>query len=92
MFCSSCGTERASAAKFCHQCGQQINVGQALKEVASSLDIEKLITVFPQGISLQRQGRSKGGSWGARDPPLQAFFFKKTTYNIPWRKRHDDNV
>ena len=33
----------------------------------------------------------RGGSWGARDPPLQAIF-KQTTYNIPWRKRHDDNV
>ena len=25
-------------------------------------------------------------------PPLCKPFFKEATYNVPWRKRHDDNV
>ena len=35
------------------------------------------------------QGRSQGGSWGARDPPVLQAFFNKTTYDR-WRKCHDD--
>ena len=39
------------------------------------------------------KGRSEGGT-GVPVTPLckRFFFFKKITHNIPWRKRHDDNV
>ena len=37
----------------------------------------------------------KGVARGGPEVPVNPLckpFFKKTTYNIPWRKRHDDNV
>ena len=41
-----------------------------------------------------KQGRSEGDSGVpvTPPPPLCKPFFKQTTYNILWRKRHDDNV
>ena len=46
MFCSSCGTECPSAANFCHQCGQQLNLSQASNEAASSVDRETLLKKY----------------------------------------------
>ena len=37
-----------------------------------------------------KQGRSEGGPGVPVTPPCKPFF--KQNYNIPWRKRHDDNV
>ena len=38
------------------------------------------------------KGVARGGGPGVPVTPLCKPFFKQTTYNIPWRKRHDDNV
>ena len=55
MFCSSCGWECSSTANFCHQCSQQLNLSQVLNNAARSVDKEKLLGVFPLGISLRRR-------------------------------------
>ena len=40
-----------------------------------------------------RQGRSEGGPGVPVTPlPSVSLSVKQITYNIPWRKRHDDNV
>ena len=46
MFCSSCGGECSSTAKFCHQWGQQINLSQVSNKAASSVDKEKLLKKY----------------------------------------------
>ena len=44
-------------------------------------------------LRIVNQGRGEGGPGvPVTPPPLCKPFFKQTTYNIPWRKRHDDNV
>ena len=40
----------------------------------------------------ESKGVARGGGPGVPVSPLCKPFFKQTTYNIPWRKRHDDNV
>ena len=47
MICSSCGA-KCSSAKFCGQCGHQINeaVEQTSKKAANSVDVEELITEY----------------------------------------------
>ena len=49
MFCSSCGIECPSIANFCHQCGQQLNLSQALNKAESSVDKEKLLKKYLSG-------------------------------------------
>ena len=46
MFCSSCDGECPSTAKFCHQCGQQLNLSQVSNKVASSVVKEKLLKEY----------------------------------------------
>ena len=36
------------------------------------------------------QGRSQGGSWGARDPPFVGLLLNKQPTIFRWRKRHDN--
>ena len=48
MFYSSCGAECSSSAKFCGQCGHQINeaVEQTSKKAANSVDVQELTTEY----------------------------------------------
>ena len=48
MFCNSCGAECSSSAKFCEQCGHQINeaVEQTSKKAANAVEVKELITEY----------------------------------------------
>ena len=41
-------------------------------------------------VSKTFQGRSQGGTWGARDPPLVGLLLSKQPTIFRWRKRHDN--
>ena len=45
VFCSS-SVECPSTANFCHQCGQQLNLGQVSNKAARSVDEEKLLKKY----------------------------------------------
>ena len=46
MFCSSCSMECPSAANFCHQRGQQLNLSQVSNKATSSVHKEKLLKKY----------------------------------------------
>ena len=60
MFCvqNSCGTECASTAKFCHHCGQQVNV---TVQQSSKMDALSAVDESGAGSTLSRPDRLKPG-------------------------------
>ena len=47
--------------------------------------------ILASPLDTEHQGRSKGGSWGARDPPpLVGLLLSKQPTIFRWRKRHDN--
>ena len=43
-----------------------------------------------RGQDLKIRGVARGGSWGARDPPLVGLLLSKQPTIFRWRKRHDN--